>query len=69
MLSVADIGLAAAVYILSVGSIGIVISTIVLGLSPLITQLGARLSKKESPSRSDFLAGALIVLAIGITVL
>jgi DME family drug/metabolite transporter len=69
VLSVTDIGLAAAVYILSVGSIGIVISTIVLGLSPLITQLGARLSKRESPSRSDFVAGGLIVLAIGITVL
>jgi DME family drug/metabolite transporter len=68
-LSVLDIGIGSAAYIFSVGSVGIVTSTIILGLSPLITQLGAKLSKKESPSLSDSVAGALIVLAIGITVL
>jgi DME family drug/metabolite transporter len=69
VLSVADIGLAAAVYIYSVGTVGIVISTIVLGVSPLITQLAARYSRRESPSKYDLFAGGLIALAIGITVL
>jgi DME family drug/metabolite transporter len=69
MLSVGDIGIAAAVYIYSVGTVGIVISTIILGISPLITQLVARFSRRESPSKFDLLAGALIALAIGITVL
>ena len=69
VLSVADIGLAAAVYIYSVGTVGIVISTIVLGISPLITQLAARFSRRESPNKFDLLAGTLIALAIGITVL
>ena len=68
-LSFGDVGIAAAVYISSIASVGIVISTIILGISPLITQLVSRFTKRESPGWLEILAGGLIAIAIGITVL
>lgn len=67
--SVLDIALAAGLYIYSIGVVGLVFSTIVLGLSPLITQIASRILRRESPRSFELLAGVLIVLAVTITVL
>ena len=67
--SILDIAFAAGLYVYSVGIVGIVFSTIVLGLSPLITQMASRALRRESPKSLELLAGALIVLAVTITVL
>ena len=65
--SVLDIAFGAGLYIYSIGVVGVVFSTIVLGLSPLITQMASRFLRRESPSAFELLAGVLIVLAVTIT--
>jgi DME family drug/metabolite transporter len=68
LVSLCDIVIGASIYIHAVGVTGIVYPTIILGLSPLVAHIGSKGLRKESPRTTDFIAGAIIVVAIVLTV-
>lgn len=64
IISISDLGLGSALYIYSIGTIGLAITIILTSISPLITQIASKLLGKETPSIRDIIAGSIIVIAI-----
>jgi DME family drug/metabolite transporter len=68
IISISDLGLGSALYIYSIGVIGLTITIILTSVSPLLTQIASKILGKESPSIRDIIAGFLIVTALIIAV-
>ncbi len=64
IISISDLGVGSALYIYSIGTIGLAITIILTSVSPLITQIASRILGKEAPSIKDIIAGSIIVFAI-----
>ncbi len=69
VISISDLGLGSALYIYSIGLIGLTITIILTSISPLITQIASKILGKEAPSVRDIIAGSLIVAALIIAVI
>lgn len=69
IISISDLGLGSALYIYSIGMIGLTITIILTSISPLLTQIASKILGKESPSIRDIVAGFLIVTALIIAVI
>ncbi|MEM3832676.1 MAG: DMT family transporter [Thermoprotei archaeon] len=68
-ISISDLGLGSALYIYSIGIIGLTITIILTSVSPLLTQIVSKILGKENPSTRDVIAGFLIVTALIIAVI
>jgi DME family drug/metabolite transporter len=62
--SISDLALGSSLFILSIALAGLGITIIVTSLSPLFTQLIAKISGRESPRRKDILGGIFVVSAL-----
>jgi drug/metabolite transporter, DME family len=65
---VSDLVVGSSLYIYSVTLVGVALTVILTSLSPVLTQLMAKALGKESPTRRDFVGGALIVGALVLAV-
>lgn len=63
-IAVSDLSLGSLLYVYSISIIGIAGTVIFTSISPLLTQIFSRALGKERPSRTDFLGGAFIVVAL-----
>ncbi len=68
LVAVSDLAAGSLLYVYSVSLIGIGVTVLLTSLSPLLTQVFSKALGKESPSRRDFIGGALIVSAVLIAV-
>jgi len=68
MFIVGDLVVGSSLFVYSISSIGVALTVILTGLSPLLTQVFARALGKESPSSKDFLGGVLIVAGLVLAV-
>ena len=63
-----DLAVGTSLFVYSVASIGVALTVILTSLSPVLTQIFAKVLGKETPSKLDFVGGALIVGALGLAV-
>jgi len=68
-LSTADIAVGSTLFTYSIGALGLSTTIIVVSVSPFLTQIMSKLLGKETPSRNDFIAGLLLVIALMVAVL
>ncbi len=68
MLIISDLVVGSSLFVYSISSIGVALTVILTGLSPLLTQVFARALGKESPSYKDFLGGVLVVAGLVLAV-
>ena len=64
-----DLVLGSVLFVYSISTVGVALTVILTGLSPLLTQVLSRVLGKESPSPLDFAGGVLIVGALVIAVI
>jgi DME family drug/metabolite transporter len=67
--SISDLAIGSSLFILSIALAGLGITIIVTSLSPLITQLIAKMSGKENPRAKDIFGGLLIVAGVLISLI
>jgi DME family drug/metabolite transporter len=67
--ALSDLALGSLLFVYSISVVGIATTVILTSLSPLLTQIFSRALGKESPSKTDFLGGILIVASLMIAVL
>lgn len=67
--SICDLAIGSSLFILSIALAGLGITVIVTSLSPLITQLIAKISGKENPEINDIFGGLLIVAGVMISLI
>ncbi len=68
LLIISDLVVGSLFFVYSISLIGVALTVILTSLSPLLTQLFSRALGKEAPSPRDFAGGALIVVAVIISV-
>lgn len=68
-ISATDLALGSLLLVYSISLVGVAITVIVTSLSPFLAQVVSELLGKESPGRGDYAGGALIVVALVISVL
>jgi DME family drug/metabolite transporter len=68
-LSIADTAVGTSLFIYSITIVGLNATILLTSLSPFLTQVFSKALGKERPSPRDFLAGALIVAALALTVM
>jgi len=66
--AVSDLALGSTLFVYSISVAGIAATAILTSVSPFLTQLFSRLLGKERPELKDMIGGALVVLALVITV-